>query len=149
MRSVIHRRAKTSLLLTTALALAACSSTLDKIESIGKAPQLNPIAVPPNIAAGGPVLLPQPALEKPTQRTSSLWRPGSRSFFRDPRAQRVGDILTVSIDIGDQAKIANTTTRTTSAKEDAGVPNLLGFESKLANILPKAVDASKLVALNS
>ena len=149
MRNVIHRRAKTSLLLTTALALAACSGTLDKIETIGKPPQLNPIAVPPNVAAGGPVFLPQPPLEAQPKKTNSLWRAGSRSFFRDPRAQRVGDILTVSIDIGDQAKIANTTTRTTSAKENAGAPNLFGFESKLANILPDAVDASKLVALNS
>src|SRR5262249_18000615 len=101
MLDVVHRRTKASLLLSTALALAACSSTLDKIEHIGQAPQLNPIAVPPNVAAGGPVFLPQPPLEVQPKKTNSLWRAGSRSFFRDPRAQRVGDILTVSIDIGD------------------------------------------------
>jgi flagellar L-ring protein precursor FlgH len=149
MLKFIRRRARKSISLTTAIALGACSSTLDRIENIGQAPSLSPIAVPPNVAAGGPVYLPQPAPDTQPQKPNSLWRSGSRSFFRDPRAQKVGDILTVSIDIGDQAKIANTTTRTTSAKEDAGAPNLLGFESKLANILPKAVDASKLVALNS
>src|SRR5262249_9774640 len=72
-----------------------------------------------------------------------------RSFFRDPRAQRVGDILTVSIDIGDQAKIANTTSSSTSATENAGATNFLGLESRLKAVLPNAVDASKLVDLSS
>jgi len=143
------RRIRTSLLLSTALALGACASTLDRIENIGQPPPLSPIAVPPNVAAGGPVYLPQPAYEAQPQKPNSLWRAGSRSFFRDPRAQKAGDILTVSIDIGDQAKIANTTTRSTSAKENAGAPNFLGFESRLPGILPNAVDPSNLVNLNS
>ena len=144
-----RRRAAQSLSLTTALALGACSGTLDKLHHIGAEPTLSPIAVPPNVAAGGPVYLPQPQADSGPQKPNSLWRSGSRSFFRDPRAQKVGDILTVNIAIGDQAKIANTTTRSTSAKEDAGAANILGFESKLGNVLPHAVDPSKLVDLNS
>lgn len=144
----IRRRAAKSLSLTTAVALAACG-TIDKIEHIGQAPPLSPIAVPANVAAGGPVFLPQPMPEALPQKPNSLWRAGSRSFFRDPRAQRAGDILTVSIDIGDQAKIANTTTRSTNASENAGATNFLGLESRLKGFLPNAVDATKLVDLNS
>jgi flagellar L-ring protein precursor FlgH len=143
------RRTSTSLLLSTALALGACASTLDRIENIGQPPPLSPIAVPANVAAGGPVYLPQPAYEAQPQKPNSLWRAGSRSFFRDPRAQKAGDILTVSIDIGDQAKIANTTTRSSTASEDAGVSNFLGLESRLKGFLPDAIDPDKLVGANS
>lgn len=149
MLNILRRCVRNSLSLTTAIALGACTSTLDKIEHLGQAPPLSPIAVPPNVAAGGPVYLPNPTPELLPQKPNSLWRAGSRSFFRDPRAQKVGDILTVSIDIGDQAKIANTTTRTTQASENAGAGNFLGLESKLSTILPNAVDASKLVDLSS
>jgi len=143
------RRSGLSLSLAGVLGLAACQSTLDKIDQIGQAPPLSPIAVAPGEAAGGPVYVPQPPPEPPQQKANSLWRAGSRSFFRDPRAQKVGDLLTVAIDIGDQAKIANTTTRTTNASENANLTNFLGFESKLKNILPDAVDPTSLVKAGS
>jgi flagellar L-ring protein FlgH len=143
-----HPRAVQFLLLGTALTLAACG-TIDRIERIGKRPDLSPIAVPANIAAGAPVFLPQPLPEPILQKPNSLWRAGSRSFFRDPRAQRVGDVLTVRIAIVDQAKIANTTNRTSSASESSGATNFLGLESKLKNILPDAVNPESLVDLNS
>jgi flagellar L-ring protein precursor FlgH len=149
MLTLFRRRAARPFSLGTAIALAACASTIDKIEHIGDAPSLSPIAVPPNVAAGGPVYLPQPLPDPIPQKPNSLWRAGSRSFFRDPRAQRAGDILTVSIDIGDQAKIANTTTRSTSASENAGAANFLGLESRLKGFLPDAVDPENLVGLNS
>jgi flagellar L-ring protein precursor FlgH len=143
------RRPGLFLPLAGAVALAACQSTLDKIQQIGQPPALSPIAVAPGQAAGGPVLVPQPPPDTGPQAANSLWRAGSRSFFRDPRAQKTGDILTVSIDIGDQAKIANTTTRTTGASEDANLTNFLGFESQLKNFLPDAVDPTHLVKAGS
>lgn len=143
-----HPRRVQSISLAAALTLASCG-TIDKIERIGKTPPLSPIAVPANVAAGAPVYLPQPFPEPNLQKPNSLWITGSRSFFRDPRAQRVGDILTVNIDIGDQAQIANTTSRTSSAAETSGATNFLGLESKLKNILPQAVSPESLVDLNS
>jgi flagellar L-ring protein precursor FlgH len=130
-------------------ALCACASTVDRIEHIGQPPPLSPIAVPPAIGHGAPVLVPQPVLEFPAPQANSLWRAGSRSFFRDPRAQKIGDLLTVQIDIGDQAKIANTTTRSANASEKSGATNLLGLESRLKGILPDAVSPSSLVNLGS
>jgi flagellar L-ring protein precursor FlgH len=143
-----HPRRVQSISLVAALMLASCG-TLDKIERIGKPQPLSPIAVPANIAAGSPVYLPQPFPEPNLQKPNSLWIAGSRSFFRDPRAQRVGDILTVNIDIGDQAQIANTTSRSSSAAETSGATNFLGLESKLQNILPNAVSPESLIDLNS
>jgi flagellar L-ring protein FlgH len=135
--------------LASGFALTACASTVDKIKNIGQPPPLSPIAVPPGIVGGQPVLVPQPFLDAQANQANSLWRPGSRAFFHDPRAQKVGDLLTVQIDIGDKAKIANTTTRTTTATEKASAPNLFGLESRLKGFLPDAVSPSSLVNLGS
>jgi len=140
---------RSSLMLSTAFALSACASTLDKIQHIGQAPPLSPIAVPPNVAAGAPVFVPQPAPDTHPQELNSLWRMGSRSFFRDPRAQKVGDILTVDIDIGDKAKIANSTSRSLNSSEHSDLTNFLGLESRLKGFLPDAVDPTNLVNLGS
>ena len=128
----------------TAVMLTACASTIDRLAQIGQAPPLSPIAVPPV-----PVSVPQPLPLPEPRGVNALWRPGSRSFFRDPRAQKAGDILTVNIDIGDQAKIANTSSRSRSATECAGSPNFLGLESLLPGVLPDEVNPEALVNLNS
>src|ERR1700682_4272652 len=135
--------------LAAGLALDACASTVDKIKQIGQAPSLSPISVPTGIVGGAPVLVPQPLADLQAPQANSLWRTGSRSFFRDPRAQKVGDLITVEIDIGDKAKIANSTTRTTTASEKANAANLFGLESRLKGILPDKVDPTNLVNLGS
>lgn len=144
-----RKTASISLTLAAVFLLSACASTLDRLENVGQAPGLSPIAVPANVAAGAPVILPQPPPDKDGHKLNSLWRPGSRSFFRDPRAAKVGDILTVNINIGDQAKLANTTSRSSSASENASASNFLGLESRLKGFLPDAVDPSSLVDLGS
>jgi flagellar L-ring protein precursor FlgH len=143
---MLHPMTRLALMLSVSLAFAACGG---RIGQIGQAPPLSPITVPPNIAAGAPVLVPQPLSYPVARELNSLWRPGSRSFFRDPRAAKTGDILTVTIDITDQAKIANTTSRSTSASESAALPNFLGLESLLPGVLPDEVDPANLVDLSS
>jgi flagellar L-ring protein precursor FlgH len=143
---MLHPMTRLALMLSVSLAFAACGG---RIGQIGQAPPLSPITVPPNIAAGAPVLVPQPPSYPVARELNSLWRPGSRSFFRDPRAAKTGDILTVTIDITDQAKIANTTSRSTSASENAALPNFLGLESLLPGVLPDEVDPANLVDLSS
>jgi len=81
---------RVALLFCTSLMLTACAGTIDKLHDIGQAPPLSPIAVPPNMAAGAPVYLPQPPPQLATRELNSLWRQGSRSFFRDPRAATPG-----------------------------------------------------------
>ena len=130
------------LLLTTGLSGCALG---EKLHQIGREPPLSPIVVPESAAGQGKDLL----LDSQPRQANALWRPGSRSFFRDPRAAKVGDILTVNIAIGDEATIANTTSRARSASENADLTKFLGLESKLANILPDAVDPTNLVDAGS
>src|SRR5205807_9853814 len=65
---------------------------------------------------------PQPASYNP----NSLWRNGSRAFFKDQRAHQVGDILTVTVNFTDKAQIANETQRSRAATEDSGITNFFG-----------------------
>jgi len=132
-------------------ALAALTMTLggcgamDRIDNIGTAPALAPIANPTTQPGYRPVSMPMPTAEKVVYEPNSLWRTGSRAFFRDQRAAKVGDILTVLIDIADSAKVDNSTERTRANSENAGLTNFLGLESKLKNVLPDAVDPKNLV----
>lgn len=126
-----------------AATLAGCNAA-DRISNIGKAPDLAPIGtVPPS------VLMPMPLPEQVVYQPNSLWRSGSRAFFRDQRAARVGDILTVLIDITDSAKVNNSTKRSRSNAENAGMDNLFGYESYLDKVFPNAVDNSNLADLES
>jgi flagellar L-ring protein FlgH len=76
----------------------------------------------------------------------SLWRPGSRAFFKDQRAARVGDLVTVLVSMNDQATLKNATTATRNSAEAAGVPNLFGLETLMIRV---PMDPNKLLSINS
>jgi flagellar L-ring protein precursor FlgH len=69
-----------------------------------------------------PMPTPQPASYSP----NSLWRNGSRAFFKDQRAHQVGDILTVKVKFADKATLENETSRSRKSSEDSGVENFFG-----------------------
>ncbi|GMV61315.1 MAG: hypothetical protein AMXMBFR74_04840 [Parvibaculum sp.] len=126
-----------------AATLAGCNAA-ERISNIGKAPDLSPMVSPPTTVA-----MPMPAPEEIVYQPNSLWRSGSRAFFRDQRAARIGDILTVLINVADSAKVNNSTKRSRSNSESAGVNNLFGYESYLGKVFPDAVDNTSLADLSS
>jgi len=131
-----------------AMIVTACSS-LDRISQIGATPTLAPIENPVKQPGYRSISMPMPDAQRPLPMANSLWRPGSRAFFKDQRARRVGDIVTVSVDISDTAAIDNTTTRTRANTEDADMTNMLGFENQLSKVLPEGVTGASLVSLGS
>lgn len=143
--------------IAAALALPACSGQLSRI---GRAPDMSPVgsvaapAYEPSIGDQGrlyrsPETTPQrPEAAQPGASTS-LFRTGSRAFFRDQRATKVGDILTVEIDIDDGADIDNRTRRSRAGGENVSLAKLLGFETKLDTFLPDAVEPDNLVDFGS
>lgn len=136
--------------LTVPLAgLAGCGNTFDRLSRVGAAPKLSPVEAPQVQRDYRPVSLPMPAPEPEVRQANSLWQQGARAFFKDQRAAKVGDILTVEINIDDKAQLDNSTTRARTSGENMGIPNILGIESKFAKVLPSAVDPSNLLTTSS
>ena len=94
------------------LALAALTggcSSLERLRLIGEPPALASIENPQTQPGYKPVQMPMPAPQPAVYNPNSLWRNGSRAFFKDQRAHQIGDILTVTVNITDKATIENET----------------------------------------
>ena len=115
-------------LLTTGIIASGCSS-LDRLSQIGEKPKLTEIENPTTQPGYKPVQMPMPKPETASYNANSLWRNGSRAFFKDQRAARIGDILTVTVNITDKANIANETQRSRTAKDDSGITDFIGAET--------------------
>ena len=115
-----------------ALALSGCS-TAERLSRVGKAPDLSPVLNPTQQRDYRPVSLPMPQAVPITQNPNSLWRTGSRAFFKDQRASQVGDVLTVLVNIqNEQAQLSNQTQRQrANAQETLNVPNLFNAQNRL------------------
>lgn len=136
-------------LLTAGLALAGCNVP-ERLAEVGRVPGLAPIENPVARPGYRPVSLPMPDPEPVVSAgANSLWREGARGFFRDQRARRVGDVLTVNVTIEDSAELENRSSRSRSNNEDLGVDGLFGLQNKLDDWLPAPVDPGSLVALDS
>jgi flagellar L-ring protein precursor FlgH len=131
-------RAIKTTLLTLTLTLAGCSNTLDRLDRVGKDPEMAKIQNPQETPGYKDVTWPMPVDEYANTKTNanSLWRPGAKSFFRDQRARKVGDILTVKVTIDDEAQLDNETNSTRSNEENLGAPSVFGLETKYGQILP-------------
>ncbi len=148
-RAISTRGVRLAAVALAALALAGCSNTIDRLAAVGETPKVKPIENPTLDPQYQPVSMPMPARESVVFAPNSLWRTGARAFFKDQRAQRVGDILTVLIEIDDTAKVDNATKRTRTNTEGASASSLLGYETKLTQVLPEALDPTNLVDLKS
>jgi flagellar L-ring protein precursor FlgH len=125
--------------------LAACSTVKEAV----RGPELAPVGYPAALAPMTQTTL--SAREPPPQPASanSLWRVGARAFFNDQRASRVGDILTVNIDIDDSAKTTNATSSSRTSGVNAGVPHFFGLETTLGKIMPGAYDPENMIGTKS
>ncbi|HUT50234.1 MAG TPA: flagellar basal body L-ring protein FlgH [Alphaproteobacteria bacterium] len=132
-----------------ALALGSGCTMLGDLAQIGEAPPLTRIQNPKSAPNYRKVSMPMPRQLASRRQANSLWRPGARAFFKDQRAARVGDIITIDIDISDSAKFNNTTKRARKGAEGAQAQALAGYESQLKTFLPKGVNPSALINASS
>src|SRR6202000_582335 len=108
------------------VSLAGGCSGIDRLSQIGEEPKLSAIENPTTQPGYKPVQMPMPKPETVSYNPNSLWRNGSRSFFKDQRAHQIGDLLTVTVNITDQANFDNETQRQRTATEDTGITSFLG-----------------------
>ena len=136
-----------SVLAVLALApLAACSTVTEAV----RGPELAPVGYPATLVARDqPTFVSAREPAPQAASANSLWRTGARAFFIDQRANRVGDILTVQIDIDDSAHTRNASTSSRTAGMQAGVDNFFGLESSLGRFFPGGFDPANAVNTNS
>src|SRR5215469_106395 len=111
-----------------ASALGGCAA-IDRLRLVGEQPPLAPIDNPTAKPGYKPVQMPMPEPQPATYNPNSLWRNGSRAFFKDQRAHQIGDILTVTVNITDKANIENETQRSRTNKEDSGITDFIGAKT--------------------
>lgn len=129
---------------------ASCAAQRERLSRVGQPPELRSVSDPSDLAAGrAPVVMPMPAPREVRRNANSLWADGSRTFFGDPRARSVGDILTVEISIEDSASLSNSTSRTRSSSDDSAVNALLGLEGLPGQLLPGSVNFDPTNAINT
>jgi flagellar L-ring protein precursor FlgH len=145
MRKCVFRLALTGF---SALALAGCGAA-DRLRNVGKAPDMSAIENPRDRPGYRPVRMPMPEPRVTVSAPNSLWRTGSRAFFKDQRAGRIGDLVTVRVRITDKAAIDNTTKRARQNGESLGAENMFGFETQVSKILPEGTKAESLLAASS
>ena len=144
-RVFVMRLGRISMLILICFVIGACGGTADRLKNVGKPPEMSSIQNPVEATGYQPVSIPMPEAAIETSQANSLWRSGSKAFFKDQRAQQVGDILTVNIEIDDTASLTNETTRTRDVEESAGLPNLFGLEEQLPLAFNSALNPSSLV----
>jgi flagellar L-ring protein precursor FlgH len=147
-RSFHHQATRLIAVFCMAMALSACN-LFERLATIGSEPPMTNIQNPMANPNYQPVSMPMPSPAPIERSPHSLWRPGARAFFKDQRASRVGDILTVIIDIKDQAKLNNKSTRSRENKEDSSISALFGYQNDLDRFFPESIDPGELVDIDS
>lgn len=143
------------LIVCVALVATAC----ERLDHVGKPPSLSPtgqvfvepLAVTPErVALATPLPTPAPVVTARTEpQSASLWRSGPTSLFGDRRAQGRGDILTVVIEIDEEATISNATQRRRSADEALTVGALLGLPDLVDDLTGISLDPGADLASSS
>lgn len=96
-------------LASIAAACVLCGCAI-KPEEIGRHPELSAIGSAPPVIASQAIAA-QPQLVHRAKSETSVWSDGAADLFRDARAMRIGDVVTVKISIKDKAAIDNSSNR--------------------------------------
>jgi flagellar L-ring protein precursor FlgH len=102
----------------TTLMLGGC---FNRMNEIGREPGLTPVGaglVPAHTAIGT-----MPATPASYVTRASLWQDNGADLFKDPRATKVGDVITVKISIKDKASIDNNNSRSRSSTRELDITN--------------------------
>ncbi|MCR8550582.1 flagellar basal body L-ring protein FlgH [Salipiger sp. P9] len=130
-------RPRVALFSVSALAIVAGCST----PVFDRDPELSRIGVDSDDLAAArsvnvPMPPPEPARIPYRAEAASLWEHGSTGFFGDQRATQVGDLLTIVIEIEDEASLRNASDRTRTGSSTMAYPKFFGYGTQIDKILP-------------
>ncbi|MFZ1110049.1 MAG: flagellar basal body L-ring protein FlgH [Rhodomicrobium sp.] len=101
------------------ISLGGCFQNLDELNS---PPKLSPVGAGLTQPAK-PLIADVPAATPAYVTRASLWQDAGADLFRDPRAAKVGDVVTVKISIKDQASLSNTSNASRQSTAEMNVTN--------------------------
>lgn len=127
------------------LSAAACS----RMENVGKAPDFSKSVGTDAYYAMTTSTMPEDVQPHDALGEASLWSRERDSLLGDRRAERRGDILTVVIEIDDEAEISNSTGRSRNGSESMAIPDFLGIPQRIGSQLPDGADMDNAVSTNS
>ncbi|MCR9127628.1 MAG: flagellar basal body L-ring protein FlgH [Rhodobacteraceae bacterium] len=134
------------LLMTALLGMTGACARLDHV---GRPPTFTPNAEgAEHVAMMSPGLPVRIETRSPVSG-SSLWSGNRQSLLGDWRAMQRGDIMTVVIEIDEEAQISNDTARTRNGSESLGIPQLLGLPQRLDEKLPDGASLADAVSIDS
>ncbi|MBQ4823340.1 MULTISPECIES: flagellar basal body L-ring protein FlgH [unclassified Leisingera] len=125
--------------------LGACG----RMDHMGKPPSFTPSNESSEHVAMLYQGLPAQTQNRRTVDGASLWSGSQQSLLGDRRAIKRGDILTVVIEIDEEAEISNDTQRSRSGAESLNMPHLLGLPQRLDRKLPEGATSADAVELGS
>jgi flagellar L-ring protein precursor FlgH len=143
---------KKIILILSFFVLVSCQSTVERLKRVGKDPELANIDLQELEEDEEDAERNEARMDAHhayMQKTNSLWQPGSTKFFRDSRAWRIGDIITVIVQIQDQASLNNETNQKRNGKDTLGIPNFFGKEKSLSTAFSSQGDNNNLIGINS
>lgn len=119
-------------LLPCLVGLAGCGTP---VQDIGHAPLMSPVGrgMQANIDGSAAIGFPAPPRSSP----QSLWDDDRANLFRDPRAMRVGDVLTVTMNMDEKATLGNNSDLKNEATVGNGFDLTTGLGSTAFKIAPQ------------
>ena len=148
-KTALKQMAEISLTAIIVFNTAGCAY-FGRLADVGKEPEFSKIENPTKEKGYKPVDMPMPEPQTPYLNANSLWRPGSKGFFKDQRAAQVGDILTVQVVIADKALLENKSQQKRgNDKDSVSIGSLAGLEKYAGKILPNGADVSNLFNITS
>jgi flagellar L-ring protein precursor FlgH len=132
-------------LLLALLSLPGCG-VVTELSNTGRAPPLSPITDPTAAPNYHPISMPMPLVDVAPASPNSLWQSNATTFFKDQRASRVGDILTVLVTINDNATLKDDTSAGRTGTSSLGIPALFGLQNLIPKIFGSSVSSSNLVS---
>ncbi len=149
MNLVTRNIIKGTAVLMMATSLSGCGMW-SKLTRVGQEPPLSPITNPVEAKGYEPVSMPMPEKKEQKQAANSLWHQGADGFFKDQRAAKVGDIITVKISAKDNALMENEMEQNRDDNTDSlGVSSLFGYEQYATKVFPGSVNTNDLVNITS
>lgn len=139
------KRGRTLAIVIVSMTIGACASLKERLGT----PQFSSQGMAPFSAGAA-----EPSAQGP-ETPGTLWRSGPQSLFGDRRARTVGDILTVVVEINDEAEIQNRSQRRRDAAEELSAPALLGLNTLAERVIPggggvdPAIDVSSESQMNA